>query len=107
MSAHEEGATGEVETGTIEGNEEINISFSPDLADERIKASLEPLHAQISALTEMMDRLIQSNSTKEPTTASSREIRHQYELPYSGAPGSFRFTIVALLTAAGYSPHSG
>ena len=76
MSAQEEEATGEVETGTIEGNEESSIRFSLDLVDERIKANLEPSHAQIFALTEMMDRLIQSNSAKEPTTASSREIQH-------------------------------
>ena len=72
MSTHGEEATGEVETGIIEGNEENNIRFSPDLADERIKASLEPSNAQTSALTEMMDRLIQSNSAEEPPTASCR-----------------------------------
>ena len=71
MSAHGEEATGEVETGIIEGNEDNSIKFSPDLVHEKIKASLEPLHAQISALTEMIDRFIQSNSAKEPTTASS------------------------------------
>ena len=72
MSAHEE-ATGEVETGTIAGNEESSMRVSADLVDERIKANLEPLHAQISALTEMMDRLIPSNSAKDTSTASSRE----------------------------------
>ena len=73
MSAHEEEVTGEVEADATEGNERNSIGFSPDLVDERIKASLEPLHAQISALTEMMDRLIRSNSAKETTTVSSRE----------------------------------
>ena len=48
------------ETGITEGSKEGNIRLFPELVDERIKASLEPLHAQISALTEMMDRLIQS-----------------------------------------------
>ena len=89
----------EVETGIIEGSEENSMRFSPELVDERIKASLEPLHAQITAVTEMMDRLIQSNSGKEATTASSRGIRHQYESPYSEVPGSSRFP-----TTAGYSP---
>ena len=64
MTAHEEEATGEVETDTIEGNEESCIRFFSDLVDERIKASLELFHAQISVLTEMMDRLIQSNTAK-------------------------------------------
>ena len=57
------------------------MRFSPSLIDERIKASLEPLHAQISALMEMMDPLIQSNLAKGPTTANSRETRHQHESP--------------------------
>ena len=72
MSSHGDENAGEVETGIIEGSEENSIRFSPELIDKRIKAILEPLHAQISALTEMMDRLTQSNSTKESTTASSR-----------------------------------
>ena len=56
MSTHGEEETGEAETGINEGNEGNSIRFSPELVDERIKASLEPLHAQIFALTEMMDR---------------------------------------------------
>ena len=50
MSAREEEVTGEVETDVNGGNEENSVMFSPDLVDERIKESLEPLHAQISAL---------------------------------------------------------
>ena len=80
------------------------MRFSPELVDEKIKASLELLHAQITALTEMMDRLIQSNLAKEATTASSRGIRHQYELPYSEVPGSSRFPTVAPVITEGYSP---
>ena len=104
MSSHEDEATGEVETGIIESNEENSMRFSPDLVDEKIKASLEPLHAQISAPTEMMDHLIQSNSTEETTTAGSRGTRHQFESPYSEAPGSSRFPTVASLTTAGFLP---
>ena len=88
---HGDGNTGEAEMGMIEDSEENNIRVSPELVDERIKASLEPLHAQISALTEMMDRLIQSNSTKESTTASTRGFGYQYESPYSEGPGSSKF----------------
>ena len=101
MSAHEEEATREVETGTIEGNGETRIKFSSDLVHERIKASLEPLHAQISAHSEMMDRLIRSNSAKETNTASSRGTRHQYESPYSEVLESSRFPTVAPLTTTG------
>ena len=91
-------------TGMIGGSEEKSIRFSPELVDERIKASLEPLNAQIFALTEMMDRLIQNNLAKEFTTASSRGFGHQYESPYIQGPGSSNFPIVAPLTTAGYSP---
>ena len=69
MSTHGDENTGEAETGIIEGSEENSIRFFPELVDERIKASVEPLHAQISALTEMMDRLIRSNLTTESTRA--------------------------------------
>ena len=103
MSAHEEEATGEVEADGTEGNEENSLRISPDLVDKNIKASLERLHAQISVLTEMMDRLVQSNSAKETTTARSRETRDQYESPYSRVPGSFRFPTLGPLTTAGYS----
>ena len=54
----EDQTTGEVETGKIEGSEENIIRFSPELVDERIEASFEPLHPQITALTGMTDRLI-------------------------------------------------
>ena len=104
MSAHQDEAPGEVETGITEGNEENSMGFSPDLVGERIKASLEPLHAQSFALTEMMDHLIQSKSAKETTTASSRGARHQYESPYSEVSGSSRFPTMAPFTAAGHSP---
>ena len=106
MSAHEEEVTGEVEVNSNEGNEENSVRFSLDLVDERIKASLEPFHAQISALTEMMDRFIQSNSTRELTTAGTRETRYHYESPLSGAPRNSRFPPIAPLTTVGYSPDS-
>ena len=95
-----------MESGATEGSEESNIGFSPELVEERIKASLEPLHAQISALTEMMDRSIQSNLTIESTTASTRELRLQHESPYNEEPGSSRFPTLAPMTTAGYLPET-
>ena len=106
MSTHGDKNTGEAEVGITEGSEETNIGLSPELVDERIKASLEPLHAQISALAEMMDRLIQSNLTTESTKASTRGLGLQHESPYSERPGSSKFPTVAPLTTAGYSPDS-
>ena len=103
-SAHADENAGEAETGIIDSSEENIIRFSTELVDEKIKANLEPLHAQISALTEIMDRLIQSNSTTESTTASSRGPGHQYESSYIEGPGSSKFPTVAPLTTTGYSP---
>ena len=105
ISTHEKEITRE-KTGRIEGSEDNIMRVSPELVDQRIKASLEPLHAQITALNEMMDRLIQSNSEQEITTASYRRIRHQYESPYSEVPGSSSFPTVAPLTTAVYSRDS-
>ena len=104
MSTHADGNTGEAETGTTEGSEESNIRFSSELMDERIKASLEPLHAQIFPPTEMMDRLIQSNLTMESTTASTRGLGLQHESLYNERPGSSKFPTIARLTTGGYSP---
>ena len=103
MRANESENTGEAEMGIIEGSEENSTGFTSELADEKIKASLEPLHAQITAFAETMDRLIQSNSAKESTTPSSRGIRHQHESPYNEVPESSQFPTVAPLTTAGYS----
>ena len=91
MSTHGDENNGAAETEITEGSEEGHIRLSPELVDERIKASLEPLHAQISALTEMMDRLIQNSLTTESTTASTRGLKLQHESPYSEEPGSSRF----------------
>ena len=107
ISTHGDENTGEAETEIIEGSKKNSVRFSPELMEEGIKASLEPLFAQISALTEMMGRLIQSNLIMESTTASSRGPGLQYESPYSEGPGSSKFPTVAPLTTAGYSPDSG
>ena len=104
MSAHEDKNTGEAQTGISEGSEDNSMRFSPGLVDERKKASLEPLHAQISVLSEMMDCLIQSNSAKEATTASSRGIKHLYESLYSETLGSSGFPTIASFTTAGFCP---
>ena len=104
MSGHDEEVTGEVKVNASGRNEENNVGFSPELVDERIKVSLQPLHAQICALTEIMDRLSQSTSARETATASTREKRYQHETPFSAAPGSSSFPTVAPFTTAGYSP---
>ena len=104
MTAQGEEATEGVEIDANERNDERSVRFSPDMIEERIKANLEMLLAQISALNEMMDDLFQGNSAKEFTTASTREIRHQSKSPSAEAPGTSRFPPVAPLTTARYSP---
>ena len=101
MTMHRDENTEVVESGVTEGSEESNIGLSPELVEERRKASLEPLHAQIAALTEMMDRLIQGNLTIKSTTVSTRGLRLQLESRYSEDPGSSRFVTVAPLTTTG------
>ena len=105
MSAHGDENTGEAETGIVEGSEENSVRFSPELVDERIKVSLEPLDAQISDPTEVMERLTQTNLAEKSTSASTRWFGHQYESPYSEGPRSLKFPTVAPLTTAEYSPY--
>ena len=83
VSAYEEDTTREVEIDASEQIDETNARISPDVAEERIEANFEPLHAQIPASTEMMHKLLQGNSAREFTTASTRELRPQSESPFA------------------------
>ena len=99
MSTHEGEVVGEPKGSKVESE----VRFAPDLVDGRMKAYLEPLKAQISALTEMMDRLIQSNSARRTTRTSTYEARHLYESLHHEASGTARFPTVALFSAMGHS----
>ena len=68
-----------------------------------MKANFVPFHAQIYALTEMMDRVIQGNSAREFTTVSTRELRPQSESRFAEPTGASSFPPIAPLTTAGYS----
>ena len=57
LSAQEEQSTAASDPNVAERFSGANMELSPDLNEERIKANLEHLHAQITALTQMMDRL--------------------------------------------------
>ena len=83
--AHEEETAVKAEIDANEIFDRTSRGFSPDVIEERIKANLEPLHAQISALREMMDRLIQGKSAREFKTASTRELRLQSESSFAEA----------------------
>ena len=82
MSANEEYTTVEADIDASEQNDQTKARIFPDIIDERIKVDFEPLHAQIYALTKMMDRLIKGNSAREITIASTRELGLQSESPF-------------------------
>ena len=72
MSTHKNQSTAASKTNAVERVNEAGVEFSLDLIEERIKANLEPFNAQISALRQMMDKLIQDNSaTAYPTPSAS------------------------------------
>ena len=104
ISTHENENMEVVKSRVTGSSEERYIGICPELVEERLKVSLEPLHAQISPLTKMMDWLIQGNLTRESMTASTGGLRLQHESAYIEEPGSSRFSTVAPLTTAGYSP---
>ena len=86
MSAHEEAAT-----DMNEQNDENSARFSPDIIEEKIEANLEPLHAQISAVAGMMDRLIQGKSARKFTTLKTREPQPRSKSLFAKASGTSRF----------------
>ena len=81
IPALEEDTTVETELYASEKTDKTIARYSPDMIDENIKTNVEPLNAQISALTEMMDRLFQGNSAREFTTPTTRELRLQSQSP--------------------------
>ena len=103
IPALEEDTTVETELYASEKTDKTIARYSPDRIDEKIKTNLEPLYAQISALTEMMDRLFRGNSAREFTTATTREqLRLQSQSPLVDS----RLPSVLPLTSAEYSPDS-
>ena len=60
MSAHEDEVIRVVKADATEGNDENSIRNSPDFVDDEVNAIHGTLHALISALIELMDRLIQT-----------------------------------------------
>ena len=62
MSAHEDQPNEATKTHTTERIEETSRKLSPNLIEDRTEAKLEPIHDQISTLTQPMNKLIQDNS---------------------------------------------
>ena len=104
MSAHEELSTAASKPNAAERISEFSSEISPELIEKRIKENLAPLHAQISAQTELLDKLIQVNSARVYTMASTRERRFSSESPLTDKVRHERTLPLAPLIAAGYSP---
>ena len=79
MSVYEEQPKKESEMHTADRIDKNGAEFSPDLIKERIKVNLEPLDAQISTLTQMMNKPTQDNSARTNPTAGTRARRFQSE----------------------------
>ena len=86
MSAHGKQPNEASKTHTLERVDEASTKLSPNLIEDRIKSNMEPLHAQISTMTQMMNKLIQDNSARTNSTAGSRDHRFPYESPLTGDP---------------------
>ena len=106
MSNHEEQTTAASEPNAVETFCETGTEFPFDLFEERIKANLEPLNAQISALTLMMGKFIQDNSARAYPTASILDHRFPSESPVTDEPGTSRTLPLESLGTAGYSANS-
>ena len=90
MSAHQEQPNTASESHTAERIEEAVTEFSPDIIKERIKANLEPLHAQINILTQKMYKLFQGNSARTISAVGLRDHRFPSESPLTDRPSTSR-----------------
>ena len=104
MSAHEKQSNAASESHKSVGIDKSSTGFAPNVIEERIKANLEPLHAQVSTLTQMMNQLIQGNSAKMNSTTGPRHCRFPSESLLIDDPGTFRTLSLTSLATAGYSP---
>ena len=71
-SVNAENTTDAPEACDTDSADEPITAVSPDLIDEKIKANLEPLSAQISTLTQLLKQLIQDNSARNSPIAGPR-----------------------------------
>ena len=99
MFTHEEQSIKVSDAHTAEKSD-----FSPNLIEERLKANLEHLHAQISKMTQMMKKLIHENLARLNLTAGFRVCRFQSESPLVDGPRTSRSLPLASLVTAGYTP---
>ena len=106
VSADEKETTEATQVDATDTNDVTNLGFSTDLIEEKVKANLEPLQAPIPALTQMMDRIIQGNSVRDFTTASTRKCQFPSELPLTDEPGTCQTPPTAPITTTGYSSHT-
>ena len=85
----------------------VRTKLSPNSIEERIKANLEPLHAQIGTLTQIMNKLIQDISARLNPTADSRDRKFPSGSPLTDGPGTSKTLPFESLVNAVYSPDKG
>ena len=101
-SAHDEETNAASELHTAERIDEASTDLSPNPIEYRVKAILEPLHAQMSTLTQMMNKLIQDNSVRANPLAGSRDHLLRSESLLTDEPGTSRTLSLASLATVGY-----
>ena len=106
MSAHEEQPNEASKMHTAKRIDVASTYISLDLMEETIKADLEPLQSQISALTQTMNKLIWDNSARTNPTTVPRDRRVQFECPLTDGPGTFKTLSLTSIVTAEYSPDS-
>ena len=90
MSGHKGQSTAASDLNEAEQDDEFSTAFSPELIKGKVKANLEPLQAQIFALTQTMDKLTQAISVREYPMASTREPRFPSKCSFTAGPGISR-----------------
>ena len=103
LCGQDEHSTTASELNAAKPNSQAGFAFSLDLIEETIRTKLEPLHAQNSALTQMMDNLIQCNLARAYPMASARDRRFQSEYPLTQDPGISRTLPLVPSVTAGCS----
>ena len=103
MSAHKELQNETTEMHSVERLDEAITEFSPDMIEEKIKANLEPLQAQVITLTQMINKRIQDSSTSTNPEAGSLDRLLPYGCPITDRPGTSSTLPLTWLVTAGLS----
>ena len=74
MSVNTESTIDASKAGNAERTNETIAGVSPELIEDKIRANLEAVNAQIQTMTQLLDQLIQDNSAKITPTVGPRTV---------------------------------